>query len=73
MQLSAQFHSRSSNAPVSLPFIRVLTSALLDLLDQDSEMQRAMGAIDSFDGASTKKEPPRESNISPPMILTQSS
>ncbi len=28
---------------------------LLDLLDQDSEMQRVMGAADSFDGASTNQ------------------
>jgi hypothetical protein len=34
-------------------------SLLLDLLDQDSEMQRAMGVPDSFDGASTNQEPLR--------------
>jgi hypothetical protein len=34
-------------------------SPLLDLLDQDSEMQRAMGVADSFDDASTNQEPPR--------------
>lgn len=35
---------------------------MLDLLDQDSEMQRAMGVADSFDGASTNQVPPRGSH-----------
>lgn len=41
-------------------------SLLLDLLDQDSEMQRAMGAADSFDGASTNQ---KESSREPPHTL----
>ena len=36
---------------------------LLDLLDQDSEMQRVMGAVDSFDGASINQGPPCRSTI----------
>ena len=60
MQLSAQFQSRSSSPFVLLVFVRVLTPARLDLLDQDSEMQRAMGAADSFDGASSNQGLPRE-------------
>src|SRR5258708_6376917 len=43
------------------PFIRMLSplliSALSDLLDQDSEMQRALGVADSFDSASTNQAP----------------
>jgi hypothetical protein len=54
MQLSGQFQSHSSRTPTQSPFISD-SSALLDLLDQDSEMQRAMGAADSFDAASTNQ------------------
>ncbi len=61
MQLSGQFQSHSSSTPNPIAFIRGLTSASLDLLDQDSEMQRAMGAADSFDGSSTNQGPPRKS------------
>jgi hypothetical protein len=39
----------------------VFSLPLLDLLDQDSEMQRAMGAADSFDGVSTNQGAPRGS------------
>lgn len=35
----------------------LLISALSDLLDQDSEMQRALGVADSFDSASTNQAP----------------
>lgn len=56
VHLSTQFQSQSSR-----PFMRMLSplliSALSDLLDQDSEMQRAMGVADSFDGASTHQAP----------------
>ena len=62
MQLSGQFQSHSSSAPPLFPFIRDLTLALLDLLDQDSEMQRAMGVADSSDGASTNQVPHRRSH-----------
>ena len=62
MQLSGQFQSHSSSTPHPLPSIRDSTSVLLDLLDQDSEMQRAMGVADSFDGASTNQGPPRRSH-----------
>lgn len=62
MQLSGQFQSHSSSTSTPLRLVRGSTSALLDLLDQDSEMQRAMGAADSFDGASTNQGPPRKSH-----------
>jgi hypothetical protein len=56
VHLSTQFQSQSSR-----PFIRMLSplliSALSDLLDQDSEMQRALGVADSFDSASTHQAP----------------
>jgi hypothetical protein len=45
-----------------LPLVRGLTYALLDLLEHDSEMQRAMGAADSFDGGSTNQGSPRKSH-----------
>jgi hypothetical protein len=64
VQLSGQFQSHSSTTPTPLPRVHGLISALLDLLDQDSEMQRAMGAADSFDGASTNQGPPRKSHTS---------
>ena len=35
----------------------LLISALSDLLDQDSEMQRALGVADSFDAASSNQAP----------------
>ncbi|KAI0298524.1 hypothetical protein BC826DRAFT_1103024 [Russula brevipes] len=41
-----------------------------NLLDQDSEMQRAMGAIDSFDGASTNQEPPPSASLPPAPQMT---
>jgi serine/arginine repetitive matrix protein 2 len=59
VQLSTHFHSQSSTAPTLNLLFSLLMSLLLDLLDQDSEMQRAMGAAESFDGASTNQEPPR--------------
>ena len=56
VQFSTQFQSQSSR-----PFMRILSplliSALSDLLDQDSEMQRAMGVADSFDAASSNQAP----------------
>ena len=73
VQLSAQFQSHSSKTLTVLLFIRSLISALPDLLDQDSEMQRAMGATDSFDSASTNQEPPRRSPYLPSTISTHHS
>jgi len=64
VQLSGQFQSHSSSTSTPLRLVRGLTYALLDLLDQDSEMQRAMGAADSFDGASTNQGPLRKSHTS---------
>jgi hypothetical protein len=56
VHLSTQFQSQSSR-----PFMQMLSplliSTLLDLLEQDSEMQRAMGVVDSFDGVSANQAP----------------
>ena len=48
-----------------LPYFSLSVFSLppLDLLDQDSEMQRVMGAADSFDGASTNQGQPRGSIV----------
>jgi hypothetical protein len=72
VQLSAQFQSHSSS---TLPYCSSLVSSLLllDLLDQDSEMQRAMGAADSFDGASTNQGQFRGSIMSQCIIFTYGS
>ena len=64
VQLSGQFQSHSSNTHTPLLLVRSLTSALLDLLDQDSGMERAMGIADSFDSAPTNQGPPCKSHTS---------
>ncbi|KAH8992804.1 hypothetical protein EDB86DRAFT_2805989 [Lactarius hatsudake] len=64
VHLSTQFQSQSSR-----PFMRMLSplliSPLSDLLDQDSEMQRAMGVGDSFGSTSTYQAPSCEVPHSP--------
>ncbi|KAH9961259.1 hypothetical protein BC827DRAFT_1203507 [Russula dissimulans] len=44
-----------------------------NLLDQDSEMQRAMGAADSFDGASSNQGVPPSASLRPVPQMTVSS
>jgi len=56
VHLSARFQSQSSR-PLMRTLSPLLISVLSDLLDQDSEMQRAMGVADSFDGPSTNHAP----------------
>ena len=55
-QLSAQFQSHKGGTPAPVLFNFVSILLFLDLLDQDSEMQRIMGATDNLDSASNDQE-----------------